>query len=449
METTIGILSLGCSKNLTDSEVMLGLLRAKGYRLAPDVTHCDVAIVNTCAFIEDAKQESIDRVLKLAELKRQGRLRGLVVTGCLAQKYYQALQQEIQQIDAFLGTGEYAHIAEVIHDLLLGKRTTRVEDTRFVYDHSTPRHSLTQRFSRYVKVGEGCNHRCSFCIIPELRGDYRSRPISSIVEEVRRLVDEGMREVNLISQDTSFYGYDVDQKHHLSELLEALQGVERLKWIRLLYNHPVHVTDDTIEAIARYSKVCKYIDMPLQHINDSILKSMKRGITKEKTVRLIEKIRDRIPGVAIRTTFIVGYPGEGQEQFEELMKFVGAMRFDRVGAFTYSRGDDKASSFEGQVSEKEKRRRKDLLMHHQQEISQSKNREWLHRNLEILIERPEQKPYLAVGRSYRDAPEIDGQVYIRSSSNGRPQPGSFYQVKIVDTLEYDLIADADSSLSSE
>jgi len=433
---SVGMVSLGCPKNLVDSEVMLGLLKSSKYRVAKDMDDCDIALINTCAFIEDSRKESIDSILELAELKKQGKIRGLIVCGCLPQKYYQALKEEISEIDAMVGTGEYGKIGEIVDSVLRGEKVTRLEDTRFIYDHSAPRFLLTPGHYRYIKVGEGCDHRCTFCIIPQLRGDYRSRPIDSIETEIRHFVSEGMREANLISQDTSYYGRDIDGQYLLPELLKKLNAIEGLGWIRLLYNHPFHLTDEILEVMAGLDKVCKYVDIPLQHISDRMLKSMKRGILKEKTVALIQRMREKVPGLAIRTTFIVGFPGETEEDFKELCDYIREAKFERLGVFTYSKGDDGGSKLAEQVPEKIKRERRAHLMTLQQKVSLEHNQDLLGRTLEVLVEERESSGRY-VGRTYRDAPEIDGKVFIQGVFQ-EIEMGQFYQVKIKSALEYDL-----------
>lgn len=434
---SVGMVSLGCPKNLVDSEIMLGLLKTSKYRVASDMSDCDVALINTCAFIEDSRKESIDAILQLAELKKRGKIKSLIVCGCLPQKYYKSLKEEISEIDAMVGTGEYSKIDEIVDSVLKGDKVSRVEDTRFIYDHSAPRFSLTPSHFRYVKVGEGCDHRCTFCIIPQLRGDYRSRTIESIETEIKRFVSEGMKEANLISQDTSYYGRDIGGQYLLPVLLNKLNAIEGLGWVRLLYNHPFHMTDEILDAIAGLEKICKYVDIPLQHISDRMLKSMKRGIMKDKTVALIERMRAKIPDLAIRTTFIVGYPGESETDFKELYDFVAQAKFERLGVFTYSRGDDEGSKLDGHLPEKVKIERRKALMALQQTISLEHNRKLLGKRMRVLVERAEDSGDF-VGRTYRDAPEIDGQVFIHKPVSGKITAGDFYEVEIKSALEYDL-----------
>jgi len=435
--TRIGMMTLGCPKNLVDSEVMLGRLQAGNWIIADTIEESDVAIINTCAFIEDSRQESIDAILELAELKKQGKIKALLVVGCLPQKYHKALDEEIKEIDAMIGTGEIEKIGDVVDRVLKGQKLVEVDNTSFVYDHSAPRFLLTPQHSRYIKVGEGCDHRCSFCIIPELRGDYRSRPISSIVAEARENVANGMQEVNLISQDTSYYGRDIGGEYLLPQLLRSLQEVCDLKWIRLLYNHPFHFTKDILSAMAECSKVCNYVDIPLQHISDRMLKSMKRGIGKESTRKLMHMMRDMIPDLAIRTTFIVGYPGETDQDFRELMDFVSEVGFERLGVFTYSRGDDKAAEFGAQVAEELMTERRDQLMALQQAISLSFHQSWIGRELAVLVDKVNPVSGEATGRAYFDAPDVDGLVRVKPMDK-HLQSGQFIKVKIDQALEYDL-----------
>lgn len=436
-QTSVSMVSLGCPKNLVDSEIMLGLLKSGNYKISGQVPGSDVVIINTCAFIEGSRQESMQHILQLAELKRQGKVKGLVVTGCLPQKYHDQLGDQIEEIDAMVGTGEYMRIDEIIQNVLQGKKSVQVEDVQFVYDHSAPRFSLTPPYFKYVKVGEGCDHRCSFCIIPQLRGDYRSRTIASITEEVKRFVDQGMKEVNLISQDTSYYGRDLDGKYHLAELLEELNRIEGLRWIRLLYNHPIHMTDEILNAMAGLDKVCKYVDIPLQHISDNMLKNMKRGMLGQQTRELMDRMREKIPGLAIRTTFIVGYPGETENDFTELHEFIKEFKFERLGVFAYSRGDDKAAEFEDQVSEKIKKQRRHELMASQQEIMFAYNAAKKNQKAEVLFEEYDAEQKVFRGRTYADAPEIDTQVLVGGDVSA-VRAGDLRTVKITGYKDYDL-----------
>lgn len=439
-DIAVGMISLGCPKNLVDSEIMLGLLTERQFRIVPDVNGCDVAVVNTCAFIEDARKESIDCILGLADQKKKGKIRALVVCGCLPQKYYQALEDEIPEIDALVGTGSYDELPEIIENVLEGRRKTKIGDTRFLYDHGTPRYTLTPPHFKYIKIAEGCDHRCTFCIIPQLRGSYRSRPIRDIVTEVEAYAAQGTKEANLISQDTSYYGRDLDGRYLLPELLVALNDVQDLQWIRLLYNHPFHVTDEILNAMAACPKVCKYMDIPLQHVSDRMLKRMKRGMGKEHTVDLIRRIREKVPGIAIRTTFIVGFPGETEDDFRELSDFVRQTKFERLGVFAYSLGDDAAASLDEQVPEKIKRERRKALMTLQHEISLDHHRRRLGETVKVLVEKRDSTCGSYYGRTFMDAPEVDGRVRVDSGPR-ELDLGAFCNVRLTEALAYDLVGE--------
>ena len=442
---SVGILSLGCPKNLIDSEVLLGFLEREGFHISLDVTNCDIALINTCAFVEDAYQESLDMIRELCELKKEGRLKYIIVCGCLPQRYPDGLGELMQEIDAYIGTGEIENIGEVVRKTLNWEKPVRVRAGRdlplstYLYSHETPRYFLTPPFVKYVKVAEGCNHECSFCIIPHLRGDYRSRPMHSIIMEVKQLVEQGLREVVLVSQDTSYYGKDVHDRYQLAELLYELSRIKDLKWIRPLYLHPKHITKELIHVFKSYASICKYVDIPLQHVNNDILQSMKRGMTKQNIIELIHMIRTEIKDVVIRTSFIVGYPGEGYEQFNELLNFVEEMAFERLGVFLYSKEEGScAATLEEDVSESVKKARFQDIMLLQQKISREKNRKLKNSVFETLIEGyNEDRPEFVIGRTYMDAPEVDGLVWVKKTET--IEMGKFYPVKIVDSYEYDLV----------
>ncbi|MDD5084943.1 MAG: 30S ribosomal protein S12 methylthiotransferase RimO [Candidatus Omnitrophica bacterium] len=442
LNPSVGILSLGCPKNLVDSEVMLGLVLEKGFRLAKDVAHADFAILNTCAFVDDARRESVDRLLELIELKRAGHIKYIILAGCLPQRFAAEIEHEAREVDAFLGTGDFPRIVEAIEKLLARERPVLTGHPNYLYDHLTPRVFLTPSYYRYLKISEGCNHRCSFCTIPDIRGQYRSRSFESVIKEARWLGRNGCRELNLIGQDISYYGKDSCGRFRLAELLKEISSIDGIHWIRLLYTYPSHITDELIDCIARSKKVCHYIDLPLQHISGRILKSMRRGITKSKTIELIGKLRRSIPDLAIRTSLIVGYPGETKSDFEELKEFVRESYFERLGVFLFSKEKGTpAAGLSGQVPLKEMRRRFDGLMVLQQNISRENNKKWLGKTIEILIESKVPKAkQVYIGRSYMDAPEVDGEVHVRSKA---VLPiGSFKRVRITDTKEYDLVGEA-------
>lgn len=437
----VGMLSLGCPRNLVDSEVMLGLLERAGYELSEEVVDSDIAIINTCAFIRQAEEESIDAILQLGQLKKERRIKALIVTGCLPQRYKETkLDLSLREVDALVGSGDHPKIVEICRRVLNGERAFEVTFPKFIYDHSTPRSFITPPHFAYVKVAEGCDHHCSYCIIAKLRGRYRSRSIDSILKEARSLSQRRVKEINLISQDTTSYGRDLYGRNRLPELLEGLADLSSIRWIRLLYTHPAKFSDELIKTIATSPNICKYIDLPLQHINDRILAEMGRSITKEDILNLIDRLRSGIPDLALRTTFIVGFPGETEEEFEELLGFMGQIRFERLGIFTYSREEGTpAYSFSNQIPQKVKERRFDEAMKLQQDISKEQNLSLLGRVVEVLVdERDPNDPDLFLARTARDAPEVDGQVFVQSKN---AKVGEFLKVRITDTLEYDLVGE--------
>ena len=434
------MLSLGCPKTLVDSEVALGILQNSNYEIANSVTDCDVAIVNTCAFIHDARKESIEKILSLGALKDAGKIQKLVVMGCLAQKYHHELKDQMPQVDAFVGSGDYPKIAEILEEVRKGRRVIEVGKPLFLYDYDSPRFSLTPSHYRYVKISEGCNHKCSFCIIPQLKGLHRSRPIEDVMNEVRAHGRAGVKEVILTGQDTTFYGHDFSGKFLLPDLLRSLNTIEEVEWIRLLYAYPLHLSDEIIDAIAESDKIMKYIDVPLQHISDSQLKSMRRGVTKESIRALVKKIRQKIPNAAIRTTFIVGFPGETEQDFNELLEFLEEAKFDRLGVFKYSfEQDSHSGTLDNQVPEEIKEDRFHRAMSLQQKISEKNNRRFIGKTLPILIEGvAEEKKHGFVGRSQMDAPDVDGLVYVKSKPGLKLKAGDIVSCRITDSYEYDL-----------
>jgi len=419
----VGLINLGCARNLVDSQTLLGTLKRKGHRIV-DIHEADMAIVNTCSFIEEARRESIDTILDLIELKKQGKIKRIIVAGCLAQRYGAQLAKELKEVDAFVGTPTLPK-ARLLEQVL-----------------------LTPSYLAYVKICESCFNQCSFCAIPKIKGKFVSRTIESIVKEVERLDAQGVKEINIIGQDITAYGMDIYREKSLAKLLKAMAAATKnIQWIRLLYAFPAHMTDELIEVIATEPKICKYIDIPLQHISDSILQSMRRGITKQETMDLIAKIRVQIPHVSLRTTFIVGLPGENEERFQELLSFVKNFQFERVGVFIYSREEGtEAYDFLDQVPAKIKKHRLDILMHHQKEISHQLQERLIGRTLKVLIEeRQENEQNIYIGRSEYDAPEVDGVVYVHSLNT--LQPGDFVNVLITDAYEYDLAGEVYASNS--
>ncbi|MBR4904799.1 MAG: 30S ribosomal protein S12 methylthiotransferase RimO [Selenomonadaceae bacterium] len=435
-----GFVSLGCAKNLIDTEVMLGIMRKNGIEITANPADADILIVNTCAFILSAKEESITTILNLADYKA-GKCRSLIVAGCLGQLYKENLLEEMPEVDAIIGTGAWNRIMEAIEETLCGRRVTLIGEREIIYDAKTPRIRTTPDYTAYVKIAEGCNNRCSFCSIPLIRGRQISRPIEDIKSEVEKLSEQGVKEINLIAQDTTAYGTDIYGKPQLVELLRELVKIEKIRWIRILYSYPRRFTDELIDLIAGEEKICKYVDLPLQHASDKILKLMNRPDNRKSIEALLKKIREKIPDVAIRSTFIVGFPGETDEDFLELKNFLQEQRLDKVGIFTYSREEDTAAyDLPDQISEEVMQERYHELMSLQSLISQEINESLEGRELEVLIEnRDEEVPEVVAGRSYRDAPEVDGLVYIEN--DGRSKAGDIVRVKVLAGFVYDIAAE--------
>ena len=437
----VSLVSLGCPKNLVDAEVMLGYLARAGYAVTTDETIADIIIVNTCSFIKEAKQESIDTILDLADRKHDGDCKLLIVTGCLPQRYQEELARELPEVDIFVGTGDYPRIVEIIAE----KRTSSEQlcytgDPNFVYNDELPRLQSSPHYTAYLKIAEGCSNRCSYCVIPSLRGDHRSRPLESLLTEAKQLVAGGVKELNLIAQDITAYGRDLPDTPTLEGLIKELAKLEGLKWIRLLYAYPDGVTDSLIELIKTEPKVCKYLDLPIQHISDPILKRMLRRSGEEDIRTLIGKLRSEIPDIAIRTSLIVGFPGETSEDFKKLLQFVEETRFDRLGVFCYSKEEGTpAAEMPEQVSERIKRERHKKLMRTQARVSFKHNRTLVDSEEEVLVEGySEETELLLKGRSSRQAPDVDGLVYITA---GNANVGEIVRLKITDSSDYDLIGE--------
>ncbi|MBQ1889889.1 30S ribosomal protein S12 methylthiotransferase RimO [Selenomonas caprae] len=436
-----GFISLGCSKNLVDTEVMLGELTAHGIEITPEPAEADILIVNTCAFIQSAKEESITTVLNMADYKETGRCRSLIVAGCLGQRYKQELLDELPEADAILGTGAWGRIMEAVEETLKGHRVVIAGEDDTLYDEKTPRITTTPDYTAYVKIAEGCDNRCAFCAIPQIRGRFRSRRMEDICAEIERLTEKGVREVVLIAQDSTLYGKDIYGKPVLAELLRNICKVPKLKWVRTLYCYPKFFTDELIDVYANEPKVCKYVDLPLQHADNDVLRSMHRPDTREDMVALLDKLRARIPGVTIRSTFIVGFPGETDAQYQTLRKFLEEQRLDRVGVFTYSREEDTAAyDMPNQVSEEVMQERYHDLMSLQSKISEEVNQSFEGKELEVLVEgRDEEQPNICVGRSYREAPEVDGQVYVENDTDSKP--GDIIKVRVLQGFTYDVVGE--------
>lgn len=482
----VGFVSLGCPKNLVDSEIMMGLLVREGFALTTEAAEADILVVNTCAFIDPAKRESIEAILEMAQWKRAGRCRKLVVTGCLAERYRDHLLRELPEVDALLGTQEIERIVEICRDGEIGEPRRRkrglpvlswtMSDRRlssweapiYLDDPARPRLVATPRHTAYLKIAEGCDHLCSFCIIPALRGPFRSRPLDSLLREAEELVTRGVRELVLIAQDTTHYGVDLGMREGLAALLRALARIEGLRWIRFLYGYPNHVSDALLEVIAEEEKVCKYFDIPLQHVSARLLRAMRRGGTRSSLERLVERIRRRIPEATLRTTFIVGFPGETERDFRELLDFCRTVEFDYVGVFLYSDEEGTAAAeLSRKVLPEIARERQQRLLQEQARIARRRNRRWIGRVADVLVEgyvearargglsdategsressgQAQQNLLLLRGRMASQAPEIDGLVLFEGSvpagEAGRlPRPGDFVPVEITGIHQYDLI----------
>ena len=433
-------ISLGCDKNLVDSEVMLGMLTGKGYEITDDENEADVVVVNTCCFIGDAKEESIHNILEMAELRKAGDIKALIVTGCLAQRYKEEVQTEIPEVDAIIGTTAIDAIVETLEDVLAGQGHNHIEDINRtpVYDKS--RIVTTGGHYAYLKIAEGCDKRCSYCIIPKVRGNYRSIPMESLLAEARKLVEFGAKELILVAQETTLYGKDLYGEKSLPRLLHELCKIDGLYWIRILYCYPEEITDELIETIRTEEKVCHYLDIPIQHASDNILKRMGRRTNQAELRDMIARLRERIPDICLRTTLITGFPGETQEDHEELMAFVDEMEFDRLGVFTYSAEEDTpAAEFEEQIEEEIKKDRQAEIMELQQEIAFEKAENAEGRTVLAMIEGrlPDENAYAA--RTYMDAPNVDGLVFVQTSRE--LMTGDFVKVKITGSYEYDLIGE--------
>ena len=440
MNLNVLIESLGCAKNLVDSETMMGLLSHNSYKLTTVKSEADIIIVNTCGFIESAKQESIDVILELAKYKREGNCKLLVVSGCLAERYCEDLLKELPEVDAIVGTGNFPEIIQVIEEAFKGSRITKAGNINAEISEGLPRIISTPNNSAYLKIADGCDNCCTYCIIPKLRGKYRSRKLESILAEAEKMVKAGIKEIIIIAQDTTSYGIDMYHEYKLAELLQRLCALDGLKWIRLLYCYPEQITDELIAVIAQEEKICKYLDMPIQHCNDNILKRMNRRTNKEHILGIIEKLRQCIPDIHLRTSLIMGFPGETIDQFNELEEFVKNTRFDRLGAFSYSQEEDTAAAtFPNQISEPEKQRRLESIMALQQKISFEKNKEKIGFLYDILVEEKIEDEGVYLGRTQYDAPEIDGIVYVHTSK--KLDIGTFVKVRIIDALEYDLLGE--------
>ena len=440
MSYNVGLVSLGCAKNLVDSEIMLGLIERGSYTITEDHSKADIIIINTCGFIESAKEESIDTILQLGQYKENGNLKALIATGCLSERYKDELLNEIPELDAVVGTGDYENIIQIIEDTLKGEKVCAYGHIDYSFDESLPRRISTPKYTAYVKIGDGCDNHCTYCIIPYLRGKYRSRKLEDIKREVEQLVNNGVKEIIIIAQDITQYGIDLYEKHSLPMLLRELEKIEGLRWIRLLYVYPENIGEDLIDVIKNSKKILHYLDIPLQHTEDSVLKKMARRTTKTKIINLINTLRREIPDIIIRSTIITGFPGESEEEFEAMVETLKDLQIDRLGVFPYSLEEGTpAALLGGQIEEGVKIRRQEQILEMQQDISLSHNESQVSKIIEVLIEGATDDPNVFIGRSYMDAPEIDGYVYVHSQK--KLEEGDLCVVRIVDALEYDLIGE--------
>ena len=437
MAYSVGMVNLGCAKNQVDGEMMLAALQKAGYTIKDDAALADAAIVNTCGFINSAKQEAIDEILELARLKAEGRIKALIVTGCLAERYREQVMKEIPEADAVVGIGADGDIASVVGKVLSGKKQQLFpEKTKL--DICGERMLLTPSWSPYLKIAEGCNNRCSYCAIPLIRGPYRSRTMESIEAEARKLAENGAKELILIAQDTTRYGSDLYGKPSLAPLLRRLCRIDGIEWIRFLYTYPDVITDELLQTMAEEEKLVKYIDIPLQHCNAEILRSMRRSGDRRSITELIHKMRATVPGLVLRTTLIAGYPGETEEQFDELCSFVREIRFERLGCFAYSQEEGTAAGeMPNQIDEEEKQRRAEEVMEIQMNIMQEQGEQMAGKTLRVLTEGFDRCAECWFGRSYMDSPDVDGKIYFRAKGK-KPVPGRFEEVKITGCIDGDL-----------
>lgn len=449
--------SLGCDKNLVDSEKMLGLLNEAGYRVAQEESEADAIVVNTCCFIHDAKEESVETILEMAEWKKRGRLKALIVTGCMAQRYQDEIQQEIPEVDAVIGTTGYTEIVPILDEILdeaeaLQEEAAVEEPREKAFVNCCPSIDLlpasladkrvvtTGGYTAYLKIAEGCNKRCTYCIIPYIRGHYRSFPMEDLLEEARKLAEGGVKELILIAQETTVYGMDCYGRKALPELLTKLCEIEGIEWIRILYCYPEEITDELIAVMKKEKKICHYLDIPIQHSEDTILKRMGRRTNRAELVSLVEKLRKEIPDIVLRTTLITGFPGETEEEFKNMVDFVDSMEFDRLGVFPYSAEEGtKAAEMDGQITEEVKESRRDEIMALQQEISADKAASRIDDEMSVLIEGYLYEDDIYIGRTYMDAPKVDGNVFVRAEEE--LISGDIVPVRITGANEYDLMGD--------
>lgn len=433
-------ISLGCDKNLVDTEVMLGFLASRGYEMTDDETQADIIVINTCCFIHDAKEESIRNILDMAEYKKEGKVKALVVTGCLAQRYKQEIIDEIPEVDAVLGTTSYEDIVEAIDEALKGEKHVIMHDLEELPENDTKRLVTTGGHFAYLKIAEGCDKHCTYCIIPKIRGNFRSVPMERILKEANDLAEQGVKELILVAQETTLYGKDIYGKKSLHLLLQELCKINGIRWIRVLYCYPEEIYDELIQVMKTEPKVCHYLDLPIQHASDAILKRMGRRTSKQELIDIVGKLREEIPDITLRTTLITGFPGETEEQHQELMDFVDEMEFDRLGVFTYSPEEDTpAAGMPDQIDEEVKEDRQAELMELQQEIAFDLADDMIGREVLVMIEGKVADENAYVGRTYKDAPNVDGLIFINTSEE--LMSGDFARVRVTGAMEYDLIGE--------
>ena len=439
-------ISLGCDKNLVDSEQMLGLLTQKGFTMTNDETQADVIVINTCCFIHDAKEESIQNILEMAEYRKAGRCKALIVTGCLAQRYKQEIIDEIEEVDAVVGTTAYDEIFDVIEKTLNGQKELEIQDLDRLVQIDAKRVVTTGGHYAHLKIAEGCNKHCTYCIIPKIRGNYRSVPMENLLKEAQDLAEQGVKELILVAQETTLYGIDLYGKKSLHILLKKLCEIKGIRWIRVLSCYPEEIYDELIETIRDEKKICHYLDLPIQHASDRVLKKMGRRTSRAQLIEIIGKLRKEIPDIALRTTLISGFPGETQEDHEELMAFVDEMEFDRLGVFTYSQEEDTpAAMMDDQIDEEVKKDRQEELMELQQEVSLDKNEEKIGQSMIAMVEGYLSDENVYVARTYADTPGIDGYLFIDTAET--LMSGDFVRVKITGALEYDLTGELENEFA--
>ena len=436
----IHFISLGCDKNLVDTEVMLGMLASRGYEMTNDEQEADIIVINTCCFIHDAKEESIQNILEMAEYKKSGSAKALIVTGCMAERYRQEILDEIPEVDEVLGTTAYDRILDAVDAALAGQHEVMTADLDALPLPETKRLVTTGGHFAYLKIAEGCDKHCTYCIIPKIRGNFRSVPMERLLKEAQDLAEQGVKELILVAQETTLYGKDLYGEKSLPKLLRELCKISGIRWIRILYCYPEEITDELIQVMKEESKICHYLDLPIQHANDTILKRMGRRTSKQELIDIVQKLRKEIPDICLRTTLITGFPGETQEQHEEVMEFIDTLEFDRLGAFTYSPEEDTpAATFEDQIDEEVKEDRQADIMELQQEIAFDKAEDMIGREVLVMIEGKVADENAYVGRTYRDAPNVDGLIFI--NTDVELISGDFAKVKVTGALDYDLIGE--------